>query len=355
MGNMQVKEVTNKQELNYFVSLAEGGQFLQSWEWGEFQKSIGKNIWRFGIYENNEILAVGTMIEHKLPLSRTYLYCPYGPVFKQNISTSQKEEIIKLFLSRSRDITIDTNTKLEIFLRLEPRLTIEELGNYFFNLNLKSTDAIQPRDTWVVDLKKSEADILKGMHQKTRYNIRLAEKKEVKVRVGASVKDFDIFWVLMQLTTKRDNFYSHHREYYYQLWNQFRFAKTSDQFELTIKLIIAEKDGVPLAAALFSFFGDRVVYLHGASSDQQKNIMAPYLLQWQAIKAAKEASYGLFDFYGIAPGNRKINKSDKESCWSGITRFKKGFGGREVNYVGAWDWVYNKTWYELYKLGRKIL
>ncbi len=352
---MEAREIIDKQELNSFVVTALGGQFLQSWEWGEFQEKMGNKVWRSGVYEQGVLMAISTIIANKLPFSRSYIYTPQGPVFKTDLSDLKKEEIVRLFLSKARDITISTNRRQEIFFRIEPRLTREDLGNFWFNLGLKKTAAIQPQDTQVLDLKLSEEKLLVGMHAKTRYNIRLAAKHGVIVKESKDVKDLEIFWQLMKATTSRDNFHSHTHDYYKKLWKNFAYTDTNNQLELTIKLLIAVKDQKPLAAGLFSFFGDRVVYLHGASADTERELMAPYLLQWQAIKIAKQGGYSLFDFWGVAPVNRRFKASERVNKWQGITRFKKGFGGREVNFVGAWDWAYNKTWYRLYRLGRRFL
>lgn len=352
---MEVREITDKQELNSFVVTALGGQFLQSFEWGEFQKVMGNRFWRFGVGQPGNILAVAAVIEHQLPFAWSYIYTPHGPVFKENLADAQKEEIIRLFLSKARDLTVKTKYRQEVFFRLEPRLNREDLGNFWFNLGFIKTQAVQPQDTLVLDLSMSEEELLNGMHHKTRYNIRLAVKHGVIIREAQAEADLEIFWRLMTATAKRDDFHSHPHDYYLNLWKSFADTDINNQLDLTIKLLIAQKGNEPLAAGLFSFFGDRAVYLHGASADSRRELMAPYLLQWQAIKIAKLAGYQIFDFWGITPAKRKIKANEKVNKWQGITRFKKGFGGREVNFVGAWDWVYNKLWYKFYRLGKRFL
>jgi lipid II:glycine glycyltransferase (peptidoglycan interpeptide bridge formation enzyme) len=352
---MEVKEINSAAELNTFVATAQGGQFLQSWDWGEFQKQRGKRVWRFGIYVEDQLVSAIQIIEHKLPLSRSYVYAPHGPVFAREVSELQKEQIIKLYLSKARDITSSTTDSFEVFFRLEPRLKREEVGNFFFNLGLKKTIAIQPQDTQVIDLKKTAEELLLGMHHKTRYNIKLSERNQIVVREGNEEKDFEIFWQLLEQTTTRDDFRAHPKSYYQELWNLFSYTKISDMFQLTIKLFIAEYKGVPLAVGLFSFFGDRVVYLHGASSNAQRERMAPYALHWFVMQHAQLNGYYLYDLYGVLPTQRSLDSQAKESAWQGITRFKKGFGGKEINYVGTWDWVYAKMWYILYRQIKKFL
>lgn len=351
---MEVREINSPAELNNFIAANWGGQFLQSWDWGDFQISQNHQVWRLGIYEQNDLLASAQVILHPLPFSHAYLYIPHGPVFKNNLSFLQKEKIVKLFLSKARDITIATNKKSEIFLRLEPRLSAVELGNFFFNLGLKKTSAVQPQDTQIIDLTKTSEEILAQMHPKTRYNIRLAKKHGVIVKDAETKKDFVNFINLLRETARRDGFKIHSDKYYQTMWEMFHNTDIADQNSLTIKLFLAEYNQQVLAGGLFSFFGDRVVYLHGASTTLHKEVMAPYLLHWELMELAKKYGYYQYDLYGVKPTQRIINKNDRENNWDGITRFKKGFGGKEVNYLGAWDWIYDKIWYGIYKLAKSF-
>lgn len=349
---MEVREVNSMVELNNFVAANWGGQFLQTWEWGDFQATQNHQVWRLGIYEQHDLLATAQFMLHSLPFSHAYLYVPHGPVFKNNLDSIQKEKILKLFLSKARDITISTNKKSEIFLRLEPKLTPVELGNFFFNLGFKKTQAVQPQDTQVIDLSKNLTEILGEMHPKTRYNIKLAGKHGVVVSLAEKLDDFLIFFDLLKATAQRDHFKIHTFNYYKKMWEMFHNTDIADQSKLTIKLFLAEYQQQVLAAGLFSFFGDRVVYLHGASTQIHKELMAPYLLHWEVISQAKKYGYSMYDLYGVKPTQRKLQSNDREIKWQGITRFKKGFGGQEINYVGAWDWVYDKKWYAFYKLAK---
>lgn len=373
---MLVKEITGKKELNTFVTENKGGQFLQSFEWGELQKSVGRRVWRLGAYASDgstdhvlrdenkespdsgsghsELAAVATVIEHTVPFSKSYLYCPYGPVYRDDLSHRQKQDITKLILSKARDITIETETRHEIFFRIEPRISPDELGNFFLNMGLRKTQAVQPQDTRIIDLTRSEEQLLADMHHKTRYNIRLAERKGVAIREGKDLNDFEIFWQLMELTARRDNFHPHPKIYYQKLWEPFHFTDVYDQMDLTVKLLIAAYNNRPLAANLLILFGDRATYAHGASNTRHRHLMAPHLLQWKGILLAREAGYRYYDVGGVRPEKRQVSKREKEYAWDGITRFKKSFGGHEVNYIGAWDWVYDKKWYFLYQWAKRL-
>lgn len=341
---MDIVNNLTKNELNLFL-LANNSQFLQSYEWGEFQKSLNKNVWRFGIENNGALQAVCQLIEQPLPLTKSYFYAPRGPVFKINLPADAKKEIIKLILKEARDLTVDTKTREEIFLKIEPAVTIGEINAQ--ELLLKKVKSVQPKNTSILDLNLDENNLLQNMHQKTRYNIRLAEKKNITARQG-TINDFEIFWTLMEKTTSRDNFRPHPKNYYQQL---LKFLETNTTNGFSIKLWLAELDNRPLAAALIGYFGDTATYLHGGSDYQFHNLMAPYLLHWQIIRDAKNKKYKKYDFWGIAPTKVK----NEEAGWEGLTRFKLGFGGSEINYAGTFDFVYDQMWYIIYNIAKKFV
>ena len=214
-----------------------------------------------------------------------------------------------------------------MFMRFEPQT--EEASSKF---QITKTLDIQPSKTTILDLSKSEDELLQAMHQKTRYNIRLAEKKSVEIR-ESGIDRFDEFWQLMSQTSERDAFRLHGIDYYKEM------IKLDKDF---IKLFFARYQDKNIATAIVSFFGDTATYLHGASSNTDRNVMAPYGLQWHCIKLAKEQGYKYYNFYGI-----------DEKRWPGITRFKKGFNGREINYPGTFDLIFEAGWYNVYKMVRR--
>ena len=172
------------------------------------------------------------------------------------------------------------------------------------------------------------------MQQKTRYNIRLAAKKGIKVIEAISETDFLDFWCLMKKTSNRDGFRIHNEAHYINLLVSS---------EGVIKLFFAEYKGQRVAAGLFAFYGDKVIYLHGASDNEFRNLMAPYLLQFEIIKKAKLEGFNFYDFYGV-----------DEKKWPGVTRFKKGFGGFIYNYAGTYDLVLRPCLYFLYNFLRNL-
>ena len=331
----------NEQPLDTFVSSQKHSQFLQSWNWGEFQKSVGHQVWRFGVTDNGKIIASAQIIGHRLPLKKSYLYCPRGPIVDEKLTDEQKTEALKLILSKARSLTIQTSQSEEIFFRFEPTSALR-VTRYA----LRVTRPIQPADTLILNLQSDTDKLLSNMHPKTRYNIHLAEKHGVTVKQGEP-DDFKKIWPLFKQTKVRDKFNLHPQNYYQTM--------LKSGVELWVAL---NKNGRIIAANLISFFGDTATYLHGASDYNFRQLMAPHLLQWEVIKEARERGFKYYDFHGIAPENKleikNLKFKIKQHPWAGVTRFKKGFGGREIHYPGTFDFIYEQNWYKMYKLLRTI-
>lgn len=314
---MELFKLNEPKQLDEFIiknSAEAGAEFLQSFAWGEISLKEGEEVFRSGAAHQGKLLAVATLIKKNLPLNNFYWYAPRGP----------------LGSAAGIAFLISAIKKLKprpVFLRFEPS-RLESANPEF----IKSAD-LQPQKTLLLDLATSEEALLKAMHPKTRYNIRLAEKKDIEI-VSGTASDFAEFWRLLSLTGERDAFRLHSKKHYQNL------IGANQEF---IKLFFARYQGKNIAAGLFSFFGDKVTYLHGASDNEFRNLMAPYLLQWEIIKMARSAGYKYYDFYGI-----------DEKKWPGVTRFKLGFGGREVSYQGTFDVVFKPGAYRLYRLARKI-
>ncbi len=315
--NRRLSTIKNKEKLNNFLEKQKQSQFLQSWEWGEFQEAVGNTVFRVGVEENEELIAVATLIKKYLPgqKSKAYFFCPRGPIF-QNLEFLFDE--IKR-LAKKENV---------IFLRFEPQEKIQNIKH-----KVQDTINIQPKKTLILDISKTEEDLLKEMHKKTRYNIRLASKKEVEIS-ELKEDEFDELWELIKETSERDGFRSHPRRYYEKMF------KLSNDF---LKFYIAKYEGKIISCLIATFFGDMATYTHGASSNEHRNVMAPYLLQWHTIKEAQKRGIKYYDFHGI-----------DEKKWPGVTKFKKGFGGEIINYPGTFDMVFNSFWYHMYKIARWI-
>ncbi|MFH1611794.1 MAG: peptidoglycan bridge formation glycyltransferase FemA/FemB family protein [bacterium] len=309
----------NKTKWNEFV-VKNNGSFLQSYEWGEFQKSLGRKIWRIEIDGLKALI-----IRHNLPLGRNYLYCP-RPVI---LSEAKNLVEIEKFVNK---VKIIAREEKSIFFKVEPKDNVD-YSEFGFN---KSQKELQPSKTLILDLSKTERELLSQMHQKTRYNIKLAKRKGVTFEETKDHEFIGIFLKLLEKTSKRDNFYTHSKDYYKKMVDVL-----DDNDMLKIYVTICKEKAI--TTNLVIYFGDTATYLHGASDHEYRQVMAPSLLQWQTILRAKERGYKYYNFWGI-----------DENKWPGVTRFKRGFGGKEVIYSGAYDLVFKKSWYKAYNVARKF-
>lgn len=320
---MKLINIEDRQVIKDFLaknSYGDGAEFLVSIEWAEIIKKE-QEIETFGIYDNEQLVAVFNSIKKKFKFGWFYFYLPRGPVFAKDLADEKQLEIWHF-------ITLEFKKRGGMFLRVEPK---KELPSIIKN---KASINLQPKETLILDLSLESEELLGSFHSKTRYNIRLAQKKGVVIREGNKTSDFNHFWSLMNETGERDAFKIHNKKHYEML------ATANPDF---IKLFIAELDNKAVAAGLFSFYGDKVTYLHGASSYQSRQFMAPYLLQWNLISLAKKMGYKYYDFYGI-----------DEAKWPGVTRFKIGFGGFKMSYTGTRDVVLKPLFYFFYNILRRL-
>lgn len=321
---MEIREIQDKNEWDKFVLSFAMSQFLHAWHWGEYEAKLGKKIWRLGVFNQNKLIGALALVKNILPAGRSYLYSPRFPILKEKAPAD-------VFINKIKEIG---KREKSIFWRVD-------LFNadIFKEIKLKKIKDFQPSRTLLIDLTKPEEEILAVMHSKTRYNIRLAEKKGITVHQGQSEEDIKTFIKLTAETAARDNFKSHGPSHYKKLLSLDKNL---------IKLFLAEYQGKILAANIMIYFGDTCTYLHGASSNEHKNLMAPHLLQWHCISEAKKVGYKYYDFWGI-----------NEKKWPGVTRFKKSFvnekTGIEISYSGTFDLVLDKKWYLLYSLAKKFI
>jgi peptidoglycan pentaglycine glycine transferase (the first glycine) len=202
-----------------------------------------------------------------------------------------------------------------------------------------SQDQLQFRNTVLLDVSPSEDEMLARMKQKTRYNVRLAAKKGVSVRVGGEA-DFAMLYQMYAETAARDGFIIREERYYQTVWKTFL---PSTVYGLpSAQPLIAEVDSEPVAAVFLFAFAGRAYYVYGMSRDAHREKMPTYLLQWEAMRWAKARGCKLYDLWG-APD--VFDESD--SMW-GVFRFKEGLGGYVVRTLGAWDFTPSPLWYALY-------
>jgi peptidoglycan pentaglycine glycine transferase (the first glycine) len=360
---------------NSVISKLPNPHFLQTFEWGQVKAKYGWTpfyaVWtedQFSVFSDqssvteNWSLITDHCIAACLILKRAIsirgfaarlcvLYAPKGPLLDWTNKPLRKRVL--------DDLQSFAKKQGAIFLKVDPDVVlgtgipgaegaVEKSGGADMQSELVqrgwvySSDQIQFRNTVTIDLSASEDEMLARMKQKTRYNVRLAEKKGVTVRVGTEA-DLSMLYEMYAETSMRDGFVIRDEGYYQTVWQTFmRLEPSSFIFHLSSFPLIAEVDGEPVAG-LFQFtFAGRAYYVYGMSREVHREKMPTYLLQWEAMKRAKAAGCTVYDLWG-AP--KTFDESD--SMW-GVYRFKEGLGGRVVRTLGAWDYAPNRLWYKMY-------
>lgn len=307
----------NKDEQDKFLTSTFHSPFLQSYGWSEFQEKIGNKTHRFGVFSNEYLVGVASAFQVRSKLN-SYLYIPWGPTLNK-----WDKGVVEELLSNFKTIAEKENLD---FVRLEPRVIGESEANKLVKIGLKKNQSFtQPECSAILDLSKSEEELMSALSDSTRYNIRNVERKGVKVRQGKR-EDVETFEKLLKETSERHKFTTDIHPDYYK--NQFVTTNKAGMMDI----FVAEFEGEPLAAALVIFFGDTTTYLHAASSRARPKLRAPYLLIWESILEGKRRGYKYFDFWGITP-----ERAGKNHPWSGVTSFKMSFGGERVCYAPVFD------------------
>jgi lipid II:glycine glycyltransferase (peptidoglycan interpeptide bridge formation enzyme) len=300
---------------------------LQSYKWGGFREKTGVKVVR----ENGLQITI-----HPVPHTKfTIGYLPKGPM-------PTKETVVLL-----RKIGKQENC---IFIQLEPNvLSSEDLKLKLNSLGfISSSHPLFTKYTFILDLTKTEEELLKNMHPKTRYNIRVAEKKGVKVIEDNSDKAFEEYLKLTWETTTRQNFYAHSKKYHRLMWETLK-AKNSNKNELNAHLLKAAYDNEVLVTWILFVLGDTLYYPYGASSSEHRETMASNLMMWETIKFGKKLGLKSFDMWGALGPN-----PDAKDPWFGFHRFKEGYGAVLTEFIGSYDLVINQKMYLVYKLMNKI-
>lgn len=293
---------------------------LQSWEWGEARKKTGVEILRLGEYSDNKLLNVFLLTFHKIP--KTKYKVGYLP---RSVFPSQ--EVIDYILNYAKENKI-------IFVKFEPNEVTSEL-QIKDQRTVLSKHPLFPNWTQILDLKKTEDELLKSFHQKTRYNIRLAEKKGVIVKEMSNKEGFEIFSRLYFETCKRQKYFGHTPEYHKVIWESLK--------KDIAHILIAFYKDIPLASYELFYFKKSFYYPYGGTSTEHRNLMASNLLMWEAIKLGKKLGAEKFDMWGSLGPNY-----DPTDPWSGFTRFKEGYNTKFTEFIGSYDLIANKKLYHLY-------
>ncbi len=375
---MNVKVVTSA-EKDAFNAVATHP--LQSYEWGEFREKTGIKIIRRGVEEDGKLVDGFQLTIHKIPRTPWNIgYLPKGRLPSREvleelkkIGESEKCVFIQLEPNVRRDTKIlrYKDTKQE---EISPNILISQYPNI-----TSSAHPLFTKYTFILDLTKSEDELLKNMHPKTRYNIRVAQKNGVTVQENNSDEAFEEYLKLTWQTTKRQGFYAHTKDYHRKMWQTLSSITVQPSTRLNLRkngetdqranqnpttdngkpiteknqllahLLTATHQGKILVAWIMFVFHDTLYYPYGASSNESREVMASNVMMWEAIRFGKKLGLKKFDMWGsLGPD---ASPSDP---WYGFHRFKQGYGPELVEFVGSYDLIINPLLYQLYKVSDKL-
>jgi len=337
--------VDNQETWNIALGTLDGGHLLQSWQSGELKsKYVWKPVRILWNDDSQTPIAAAQLLFRTTTGNLTIAYCPRGPILNW-----QEPVLYSRVLS---DLADHVSQHGAIFVKIDPEIPIENalypspeaadhdptdlLRESWLELGWReSQEQIQFRNTFILNLEADEETLLAAMKQKTRYNVRLSARKGVVIRRGG-LEDLDLLYQMYAETSIRDGFVIRDPAYYRDAWGSFIQDGLAQP-------LIAEVEDEPVAAIIVYRFGRTAYYLYGMSRALHRDKMPNHLLQWEAIRWAKDAGCQVYDFWG-AP-----DRVDPSDPMYGVYRFKEGFGALFVQTVGAWDFPIKSLQYRLYK------
>ncbi len=346
---MEVAKIHQSDQWNNKIKHLPGAHALQTWEWGLVKSQFGWQPYPLLWHDDaGEICAAALVLRRRVALGKislplSVMYIPRGPLLDWSNLTLVKQVI--------DDLKAFTRAQQSIFVKIDPDLPVgfgipgtDEAGDDPVGRSVRdyliadgwrfSEEQIQFRNTVHVDLNRDDDTMLMEMKSKTRYNIRLAERRGVTVR-GGDVEDIDLLYRMYAHTAVRDDFLIRGKAYYQAVWQTFFKAGLAEP-------LVAEVDGQPVGGAVIFRFGGRAWYMHGMSLDEHREKMFNYRLQWEVMLHSKAAGCDTYDMWG-APDTF----DEKDPLW-GVYRFKDGFGGQVVRTLGAWDFPQRPLVYKAY-------
>jgi len=304
---------------------------LQAWEWGEFRAATGVKVVR----------AEGMQITiHPIPHTPwTVGYYPKG-----SEPNKEQVEILKKVAAENNCIFIKCEPRVE---KLEAR--IQKLETIMHELGFVEGRPLFTKYNFVLDVTPSEEELLATFKQKTRYNIRVAQKRGVTVELSERPEDFKRYLELTTETTERQGFYAHGANYHKKMWETLGQQASISAGMLSANLLVARYEGVVITTWILFRFKDTLYYPYGASTREHREVMANNLVMWEAIRLAKKWGCKYLDMWGaLGP------EPDRNDPWYGFHTFKSGYGARHVEYIGTWDYVAKPMLYRLYTVVDKI-
>jgi peptidoglycan pentaglycine glycine transferase (the first glycine) len=329
-GNLELLQVEDRQRWDEAVVRLPHAHVLQSYEWGAFKSRQGWRPTRLLFLRDAEPVAAASVLLRRLPRGPWgAMYVPKGPALDYG-----DVELLVAVLSELERLARELRA---VFVKIDPDVP-DERSDVKRLLEARSWRAspeqIQFRNTLLMDLRQSEEELLAAMKSKWRYNIRLSERRGVEVFLGG-IGDLPLFYEMYRTTSHRDGFVIRPFSYYSDAWGTFIEQGLAQVF-------LARYQTEILAGLIVFHFGDRAWYMYGASTDRHRNLMPNHLLQWEAMRWARDQGYAFYDMWG-APEVL----DEKDPMW-GVYRFKEGFGGQFTSYLGAYDFAVSAPWYSVY-------
>lgn len=312
---LTVKPVFKRADWQKLYETVAPDSFLQTYEWGEFQS---EQIFRLGVYTADNVL-IGAALLIKIKAKRgTYLLCPHGPLLQPQ-AVEELQLLLDAIIELGRTEHVD-------FIRIAPLLPAKtDQSTKFERRKFKRAPLhVHPELSWILNIMPAETALLAQMRKTTRYCIKKAEKDGVTVRASTSQADLESFWQLYQATAERQKFVPFSKSYLE------RELKVFGQHDM-VRIFLAEYDGEPIAGAIIIFTAHEAFYHQGASASIANKLNAAYLLQWEAIKLAKQRGCQKYNFWGISPLDQPKHP------WAGLSLFKQGFAGQAYPYLPTQD------------------
>lgn len=324
---IQIEEIVDKNKWENFLATQIDANFLQSYNFGEFHKNSGKTVFRIGFSKSGELKGVMLCIVEKAKRA-TYLTIPGGPLIDWG-----SKDFINAFVEKIKSIAKAENCS---FVRVRPQiLETEENAKLFSSLGFKKSPMhLHAELTHQLNLNLDENTLLVNMRKTTRYEIKQAMKLGINIVESTKVEDIEEFYNLQKETAKRQGFVEFSKKF---LEEQFKVFSTDNQ----VVLYTAFLGKIKLAQAFIIFYGREGDYHYGASTLEGRNYPGAYLIQWQAVKEAKKRGMERYNFWGVAPENEVNHR------FHGVSVFKRGFGGADVEYLHARDLIINPFKYTL--------
>jgi len=315
------KTIHSENEWEGFLALQKDANFLQSWYWGEFYENLGNKIQRTGFYINRKL--VGVMLSITEPAKRgKHLIVPGGPIIDW-----RNNELVNAFVEEIKKIAKDNKC---VFVRVRPQLVSSEFSKNLFKKNgfVNAPMHLHAQLTSQLDIAKAEETLLSQMRKTTRYEIKKAIIQGIRITSSKDPIAIKKFYELQIETAKRQKFVPFSYEF---LHVQFKTLSRSNH----ALLYEAWLGKLLLAQAIIIFYNREAIYHYGASTDEGRKYPGAYLIQWKAILEAKKQGMTRYNFWGVSP----IDKPNHR--FYGLSLFKRGFGGQDVEYLHAQDLVIN--------------